>query len=451
MAKQTQRTCLLAMLCGGMLWPQSAQLIAPTPPMGWNSWDSYGLTITQEEFLANANYIATNLRVHGWQYAVVDEGWYLQNPDAKPGQFRFTMDAYGRYAPATNRFPMVANDDGFASLAQNLHARHLLFGIHVIRGIPREAVAKNLPIAGSKFRAADAANKTDTCAWNTDNYGVAANPAGQAYYESLAALYASWGVDLVKIDCISSPYKGDEIRMFSDALRKTTRPIVLSLSPGPTPIDEIAELRKYSQMWRISGDVWDHWQQWPKQEWSQGLLAQFGLTAKWAPLVEPGHWPDADMLPLGYLGPRPGQGKARQSAFTTDEARTLMTLWCIFRSPLMMGGNLLHMDEGTRALLTNDEVLAVDQHSNGGRQILNDGNKIIWAARGDKAGLVYLAVFNAGDTAQTIEYPLQSLGLSSVSFAIRDLWEHKDLGAADRIHVSLQPHASTMYRLTANK
>jgi hypothetical protein len=264
-------------------------------------------------------------------------------------------------------------------------------------------------------------------------------------------LYASWGVDLVKIDCISSPYKGDEIRMFSQALRKTTRPSGLSLSPGPTPIDKIAELRKYAEMWRISGDVWDHWLQWPKQDWSQGLMAQFAMAAKWAPLVEPGHWPDADMLPFGYLGPRPGQGKARQSAFTPDEARSLMSLWCIFRSPLFMGGNLTHLDEQTRALLTNDEVIAVDQQATQGRQVLNDGQKIVWIARAEKPNTAYIALFNVADTPQTIEYPLQSLGLSSTSFAIHDVWAQKDLGTADRVRFSLRPHASAVFRVSVAK
>ena len=439
------------MAAASLLCAQAPGLIAPTPPMGWNSWDSYGLTVTQQEFLANADYMAAHLRAHGWQYAVVDEGWYLQNPEAKPGAFNYTMDAYGRFTPAVNRFHEAEGDGGFGKIAQTIHSKHLLFGIHIVRGIPREAVQRNLPIAGSRFHAVDAANKSDTCSWNADNYGVAPNAAGQAYYDSMAALYASWGVDLVKIDCISSPYKADEIRMFSDALRKTKRPIVLSLSPGPTPMDKIAELRKYAQMWRISNDVWDLWEQSPNKTFPQPLLAQFDLAAKWAPLVEAGHWPDADMLPIGYLGPRPGYGKARQSAFTADEAQTLMTLWCIFRSPLMMGGNLTQMSDQTRALLTNDELLAVDQHATGGRQVLNVGRKVVWAARGQKPGVAYVAVFNVADTPQTIEYPLQALGMQSVSFARRDVWEQKDLGTADRIEVNLRPHASAIFRVSAAK
>lgn len=421
---------------------------AALPPMGWNSWDSYGLSVTQREFQANAQYMAQHLRRYGWQYAVVDEGWYLQNPDGKPGTFRFTMDPFGRFTPALNRFPPAGGNAGFSKLAEWAHARNLKFGIHIIRGIPREAVERNLPIAGSRFRAAEAADESGTCAWNADNYGVSATPAGQAYYDSLARLYAKWSLDFVKIDCISSPYLDNEIRMFSNALRKTGRPIVLSLSPGPTPLDKVSELQKYANMWRISGDVWDHWAQWPKQDWSQGLLGQFQLAAKWAPNVEPGHWPDADMLPLGYLGPRPGQGKARQSNFTHDEQRTLLTLWSMLRSPLIMGGNLTKMDAWTESLLTNEEVIAVDQHSTGGRPAVDDGTQAIWVARSDSGPSLYVALFNLADQPRTLDYPLRNLASAGASYSVRDLWARKDLGATDHLKITLQPHASVLYRLS---
>jgi alpha-galactosidase len=328
-----------------------------------------------------------------------------------------------------------------------VHVRKMKFGIHIIRGIPREAVEKNLPIAGSSYHAADAANKSDTCQWNADNYGVNANAAGQSYYDSLAALYAKWGVDFVKIDCISYPYKADEIRMFSDALRKTGRPIVLSLSPGPTPIDQIDDLRKHAQMWRISGDFWDHWRNWPGKQWSQSLYDQFSLAAKWAALVSPGHWPDADMLPLGFLGPRPGEGKARMSDFTHDEERTVMTLWSIFRSPLIAGGNLTKQDAWTTGLMTNEEVIRVDQHSRASRAVVNEAKKAIWLAKPETGAGAYLALFNLDDSAQTIQYPLQSLGLQGTAFKLRDLWARKDLGTADTVKVTLAPHASALYRL----
>lgn len=426
----------------------AAQPLAPTPPMGWNSWDSYGLTVTEPEFEANAEWMAQHLARLGWRYAVVDEGWYLQNPKAKQGSFRYTLDANGRYLPAPNRFASGANGKGFNALANRVHSLGLKFGIHIIRGIPKEAVLTNSPIAGSSFRAAEAADRSDVCPWNPDNYGVKSSPAGQAYYDSIANLYASWGVDFVKIDCISAnPYKGDEIRMFSEALRKTGRPIVLSLSPGPAPLDKAAELARYAQMWRISGDIWDHWAPWPDRDWSQDVRGQFKRAAEWAPYVAAGHWPDADMLPIGYIGPRPGLDAARQTRLSRDEQRTLMTLWCIFRSPLIMGGNLTRNDAWTTALLTNSEVLAVDQHSTDGHQVGNDGKTAVWVARSDSSRTAYVALFNLSDTPQTVQFPLQSLGLST-AFRVRDLWDRKDTGKTDSLQTTLQPHASALFSVT---
>ena len=182
----------------------NAQL-ATTPPMGWNSWDSYGLTITEPQFKQNVDWFNTHLKSSGWRYVVIDEGWYLAHPDQTDQGY--TLDANGRYIPAVDRFPSAGNDRGFSQLAAYVHSLGLKFGIHIIRGIPRQAVERNLPIEGSGYHAADAADTSDTCRWNHDNYGVKNNAAGQAYYDSIARLYASWGVDFVKVDCISQPYK----------------------------------------------------------------------------------------------------------------------------------------------------------------------------------------------------------------------------------------------------
>ena len=195
---------------------------------------------------------------------------------------------------------------------------------------------KNLPIAGSSFHAAEAANTADTCRWNSDNYGLKANPAAQAYYDSIAKLYAGWGVDFIKVDCISRPYQADEIHMMSAALGKSGRAMVLSLSPGPTPVEgsrrraeiraAVADLRRYvGYLVAPAGQTFPGW-----------VVGQFQRTAHWAPHIEVGHWPDADMLPLGYLGPRPGWGSPHVAP-TADESRTLMTLWSMARSPLVAG------------------------------------------------------------------------------------------------------------------
>jgi hypothetical protein len=298
-----------------------APLLAATPPMGWNSWDGYGTTINEEQVKANAQWFAEHLKPYGWQYVVVDMEWFVVNPkpEGNSKTSEYSIDAYGRYVPATNRFPSSVGGMGFKPLGDYLHSLGLKFGIHILRGIPKKAVEANLPIAGSSFHALDAADTTENCPWNFDNYGIdAAKPGAQAYYDSIATMYANWGVDLIKVDCISShPYRGDEIRLLSAAIAKTGRPITLSLSPGAAPLDKVDEMRKYAQMWRISDDIWDLWHS--TVAYPQGLGDQFANVVKWSGLSEPGRWPDADMLPLGFLGPGPGWGAPRRTRLTHDE------------------------------------------------------------------------------------------------------------------------------------
>ncbi len=422
-------------------------MLAPTPPMGWNSWDAYAQNITETQVRQNADFIAKNLKQYGWSYIVIDEGWYLPDPGPSTQQNKgFVMDEDGRFLPSVSRFPSAASNAGFKPLGDYLHAEGLKFGIHILRGIPKEAVEKNLPIADSTFHAADAADQSDTCPWNTYDYGVKDNAAGQAYYDSLARQYAAWGVDFLKVDCIADhPYKAVEIRMIRTALDKTHRPIVLSLSPGPTNVSHADEVRKYAEMWRISDDFWDHWGVWRGHEFSQGLSQQFATAATWAAHTGDGHWADADMLPIGCLGPHPGEGEPRDSKFTPDEARTLFTFWSIFRSPLMIGANLPASDQQTIELLTNPEVIAVDQHSFGNHQVVTIGEEVIWAAKREDGAGGYLAVVNTGETPKHVRYSWKDLGLPDKSYKIRDLWQRRDLGAANYLEVTLPPHGCALY------
>lgn len=427
-----------------------AAVLAPAPPMGWNSWDSYAMSLDQSQFEATARYMARHLRRYGWRYMVIDEGWFLKNPlsNGKPA-WRYTLGRHGILLPAPNRFPLSRGGAGFKPLAAFTHRLGLRFGIHILRGIPRLAVERNLPIAGSKFHARDAANTADTCAWNQDNYGVRDNAAGQAWYDALFRRYARWGVDYVKVDCISSPYIGDEIRMIHRAIVRSGRPIVLSLSPGPAPLAKGPEVVRLAQLWRISGDFWDHWGPLPQAGWSQGLQGQFQNLAAWEKYAGPGHWPDADMLPIGYIGPQPGLGPARHSRFTRDEQQTILTLWSIARSPLMMGGNLLKMNAFTRRLLTNPEVLAVDQHSTANRAILTTRRRALWRARapGQGSKTWYVAVFNLENRRQTFRLSWKDWGLPRLSgrqFSLRDLWRRKNLGDKKQLLFRLRPHASAL-------
>ena len=444
----SRRVKLLAVLFAlATLRLVAATELAPTPPMGWNSWDSYGLTITEAEYKANVTWFHDHLQRLGWQYVVVDEGWYLHNPGGKGAAQGFIMDAAGRYQVADNRFPSAAESRGFKPLADWVHTQGLKFGLHIIRGIPRDAVDRNLPIAESAFHATEAANTADTCRWNSDNYGLRANAAAQAYYNSVMKLYAAWGVDYVKIDCISKPYQADEIHMVSAAIAKSGRAMVLSLSPGPTPIDEAEDLQKYAQLWRISDDMWDTWSAPEGATFPAGLANQFERTAQWAPHAEAGHWPDADMLPLGYLGPRPGWGEARASRFTADESKMLMTLWSIARSPLVAGTNLTRMDPATTALYTNPEVIAVDQHSQNNRQLMRTESLLVWTAESETGEGHYIAIFNLGDAPQEATFAWKDFGLTEKERGVRDLWARKDLGKSDSLHARLPAHAALLYRV----
>ena len=426
--------------------------IAPTPPMGWNSWDAYGEAVPESDVRASADFMAANLKSFGWQYVTVDMGWYVTNHSVgvNAENAEFSLDEFGRFTPALNTIPSAKDNAGFKPLGDYIHSLGLKFGIHILRGIPRQAVKQNLPVAGTSFYARDAADTSDTCPWNPFNYGLkTATPAAQAYYDSIARLYADWGVDLVKVDCISShPYKGEDIRMLREALDKTGRPILLSLSPGPAPLEKAQEMARYANIWRMSDDIWDVWQS--DKDFPQGPRNQFERAAKWAAHSGKGHWPDADMLPLGSLRPTPGWGEPRETRLTPDEQRTLLTLWCIARSPLIMGGSLVALkdDPATRALLTNPEVLDVDQHSDRSRAAKNTDTAAIWISQPIAGSGRNVAIFNLQDTPQTFHVTPSDLGLLSASYQIRDLWQQKDLPPATSLDITLPAHASVLYRLS---
>jgi hypothetical protein len=351
--------------------------LALTPPLGWNSYDAFGDNVVESEVLANARYMAEKMQPVGWDTIVVDYCW--SDPGAHDNDRNaranapLAADQFGRLLPAPNRFPSAADGAGFKSLADTVHAMGLKFGIHVMRGIPRNSVKANLPIEGSSFTAVDAANTNDRCGWCPDMFGVTNNAAGQAWYDSCARLWAGWGVDYIKVDDLSSPYHKAEIEMIRRAIDRCGRSIVFSTSPGETPVAEAAHVMAHANLWRVSGDFWDNW---------KSLDHEFTLAARWQKFVGPGHWPDADMLPLGHLSiNHRSVGADRWTAFTRDEQLTLLSFWCLLPAPLMVDANLPDNDAWTLALLTNPEVLAVDQDSLGAaaKLIVASNGFEIWA------------------------------------------------------------------------
>ena len=184
-----------------------------TPPMGWNSWDCWGATVTEDTVRKNAEFMAKNLKKYGWEYIVVDIQWY--EPNAKSHEYNnFTelcMDEYSRLIPAPDRFPSSAGGKGFKPLADYVHSLGLKFGIHIMRGIPRQAVHQNTKISGTDKTAREIAKAASICSWNTDMYGVDPKKEGaKEYYESLFSLYASWDVDFIKCDDIARELPHEE-------------------------------------------------------------------------------------------------------------------------------------------------------------------------------------------------------------------------------------------------
>lgn len=421
---------------------------AHSPPMGWNSWDCYGPTVNESEVKANADFMAQHLKQHGWQYIVVDIRWYVRNPTAhgyNPNAEK-VMDEYGRLWPAENRFPSALDDAGFQSLADYVHGLGLKFGIHLMRGIPVEAVRDDLFIRGTNVRASTIYSKEQQCRWLPDMYTVVADrPGAQEYYDSVISLYASWGVDYIKIDDLSRPYHDQEIELIRRAIDKCGRPIVLSLSPGATPLEAAEHVTSHANLWRISDDFWDRW---------TDIVHQFDLCRDWAPHTGPGHWPDADMLPLGHIGLRAERGDPRTTRLTPAEQKTLMTLWCIFRSPLMFGGELPTSDAATIALLTNDEVLAVDQASSNNRELARRHGHVIWTADVPESDAKYMALFNLNDpptrggAGESVTVSWDELGVDGPC-AVRDLWTHEELGIHEQgLSREIPFHGAGLFRIS---
>ncbi|TAH03627.1 MAG: glycoside hydrolase family 27 protein [Sphingobacteriales bacterium] len=466
---------LLIVLCPalGLNAQQVFKQWAQQPPMGWNSYDAYYGCITEKQFKQEADVLSKRLMPYGYEYAVVDYCWFNPGPQGwdtenwknfdvdwtykKYGsQFKgMQLDAYGRLLPAFNRFPSAVNGVGFKALADYTHAKGMKFGIHVMRGIPRDAVKNNLPILGTRFFAKDIVSYTDTCKWNESMYGVdATKPGAAAYYESIINLYASWGVDFIKVDDIASPvFHTGEISLIRKAIDKCGRKIVLSLSPGDTPLGFATAADNLANMYRVSNDVWDRW---------KDILHIFDMMNNWSPFIGEGAWPDADMLPLGklclsgypYAQGNPNSDKREHFSFLNyEEQKTLMSLWCIARSPLMWGGSAVHSGDSTFELLTNSELLQLQKNSRNNHQLYQPlqrsdfKNWRIWVANGDNANTYYVGLFNLQDTTAAISFNTE-WEFWKGTFKATELWTKETLPVNGWLHVTGIPaHGVRIYKL----
>lgn len=429
---------------------------AVTPPMGWNSYDYYDTAVTEEEVKANARYMAENMKAYGWEYVVIDIEWYSNDAGTRRQEYQYIpfgddeMDAYGRFQPSPNRFPSSAGGKGFAPLAEYIHSLGLKIGIHIMRGIPREAAHRHCPIAGTSMTADMAADPSSICGWNPDMYGVRANEAGQAYYDSIISMYADWGIDFIKCDDICDswlyrdipfmPFSGwEETKMIYRAIEKTGRNIVLSLSPGPAHIDRAWEYRKYANMWRITDDFWDHW---------DAIEDMFERCELWQDHVSEGCFPDCDMLPVGKLGK--GFGEERDTYFTREEQKTMLTLWCMFRSPLMIGAELTKLDDWTKQLLTNQDILGLEGEHCKGEQVFRDKERVVWKSVNEATKEVTVALFNLKDEEREISITAEELSVDTdlPNAVLYELWDKEEYRVQDDcIKATVPPHGVKVYRI----
>ncbi len=438
--------------------------VAPFPPMGWNSYDYYNTIVTEEDVRRNADYMASHLKEHGWEYVVVDIQWSDPNAGSTCPQIQyvpfthFCLDEYSRQIPAENRFPSSKGGKGFKPLADYIHNLGLKFGIHIMRGVPRYAAHTHMSVMGTDLTADKIANPFSVSKWNGDMYGLLTDTEAHlkgagAYYDSIFALYAEWGVDFVKVDdiCNTNMYPNDpysaqkEIELISEAIEKCGRPMVLSLSPGPAVIEKAWHLEQHANMWRITDDFWDKWEL---------LRAMFERCEVWQNHVGGGSWPDCDMIPLNLLSK--GFGAERNTNFTRAEERTMFTLWSIFRSPLILGTELPLLDEESLALITNDEVLALNRHSHGAVQVRRNEEECVWQSFGDgcpaRGQALFLALFNLSETERDISVDLKKIrGIKEKNtYTPRNLWKKEDLFPVQGnalLSFTVAPHDALLLKL----
>jgi hypothetical protein len=424
--------------------------VALTPPMGWNSYNCYGMTVHEDEVKANADYVAQNLKAHGWQYIVVDFLWSFDSRSGTPFQKRLAngsyspwlaMDQWGRLTPDTIKFPSALGGKGFKPLADYVHSLGLKFGIHVMRGIPRQAVWAKSPVMGTNGITADMIADTNSkCAWNNHMFGLnMVKPGAQAYLNSILKLYAGWGVDFIKVDDLSAPYSTSEVEGYRKAINNCGRAIAFSTSPGATPVDKVDNVKQNANMWRVANDFWDEW---------NAVLQMFNYGKQWEGVGGPGHWPDCDMIQIGKLSKRGPVGDERYSRFTKDEEYSHMTFWTIFRSPLILGGNLPENREQELKLFTNDEVIAVNQHGTEPRQLYKTNNALVWYSHVPDSKDIYVALFNLAAQPQDVDVNFAQLGLNG-RVAVRDLWEKENVGTFKKGYKkTINTHGAALLKLS---
>ena len=410
---------------------------AMKPPMGWNTWEGIGPTFVGADLKKAADTMAARLKQYGYEYIVADRGWEGSET---------SLDAYGRFIPAGRGFDTEVAGS-LKGLADYCHNRGLKFGIWGIRGVPRAAYTQSLPIKGTTYTAKDIGDITSTCPWNSFNYGIKwTHPGAQAYINSVVELYASWGIDLIKIDDLltkntAEVYHKYDVAGYRTAIRNSGKPMVYSLSPGNSmTVDYAPHAIQNVDFFRTAGDLWDYWSSTSKSS----ISMMFQKASDYNQFTGPGHWADLDMLPIGTLRTGP-------SMLTDTEQQTAMSLWCIFRSPIILGHDIRSLNPQIMRIIANEEVIAVNQNSTNSQKIFDQDNLVIWTSDVPGTGTPItknVAFFNLGPSTATMSVTLSQLGYSGPC-RVRDLWAKAALpDVTTSFSASIPSHGSGMYKIS---
>jgi hypothetical protein len=395
----------------------------------------------------NLDAFIAKLKPYGYKYFVIDAGWYWTY-ELKPGlkwpsdgdSRHISYDEYGRFLPSQNLFP-----NGFKEVIEHAHKHGVKFGLHLMRGIAREVVQKNLPIKGTRYFAADIANTNDTCNWSSLSYGIDMDkPGAQEYYDSVVELVASWGVDFIKYDDIV--HKSREIEAVAKAIKNSGRAIVLSISPGDDIHPEYLETYKKADMIRITRDIWDL---------DKDIQITFERWQKMQPYAGQGFWLDMDMIPFGHIRinypktthyAKSTRGNERQDNFTSEQKRTFITQRAMAASPLFMGGSLTSSPNYVFELITNTDMLECNQNGVTGTlqtRIEDYSTKVdVWRTpHNSKDNEGWIGIFNRNPYNEIIQLEKKQLGLKKdVSYELYDIWGKQHIEDRDTNVYMIEPN-----------
>ncbi len=432
---------------GAGLWPAQTY---EKPPMGWNSFDSYGVYLHEEAARKNLETMAEVYKPAGYEYFVVDNGWFGEYKLVKDTKYpaekhasTINIDEYGVVHPSKTYFP-----HGLRPLIEKAHALGLKFGLHLMRGIPRRAVEKNLPIKNSRYRAADIANRESICSWCHYNYGIdMSRPGAQEYYNSVVDKFASWGVDFLKVDDVTGyPL---EVLGYARAIAQSGRDIQLSLSPGGNTQFHYLPYYRKANMLRVTKDIWDR---------AEDINKGFNAWKKYQGVQSEGFYPDLDMIPFGRLQLMSpdwledsesnvnlaGYGYSRMDQFTPEQKYTFLTIRALGASPLMIGGDLPTMDSFSKKLLLNAEMLRCNQNGVVGTQIYDSAEIEIWfTPERELPGNGWIGIFNRTSSQREVDITAADIGLINEQyvernekvreFELHDIWNNRTFQVANSI------------------